>query len=145
MRPGRTIFLLLLIAVIGIQFVPIEKTNPPVTDEIKAPEEVMKVLKKSCYDCHSNETKWQWYSKVAPVSWLVADDVEKGRKHLNFSTFESLDTSVKYKKKDEILEEVQSGDMPLKIYLWMHPSSSLELPQKATIEKWVTGKSRMLN
>jgi len=75
----------------------------------------------------------------------VADDVEKGRKHLNFSTFESLDTSVKFKKKDEILEEVQNGEMPLDIYTLMHPTSSLEILQKAKIEKWVTGKSRMTN
>ncbi|MCK9282031.1 MAG: heme-binding domain-containing protein [Melioribacteraceae bacterium] len=145
MRPGRTIFLLLLIAMIGIQFIEVERTNPPVTDEIKAPNDVMRILRTSCYDCHSNETKWRWYSKVAPISWIIADDVEEGRKHLNFSTFESLDTSVKYKKKDEILEEVQNEEMPLNIYLWMHPTASLELPQKARIEKWVTGKSRMLN
>ncbi|KUO60005.1 hypothetical protein APF79_09540 [bacterium BRH_c32] len=145
MRPGRTIFLVLVLAIIGIQFIEVERTNPPVTDEIKAPADIMEILKKSCYDCHSNETVWPWYSKVAPVSWLVADDVEKGRKHLNFSTFESLDTSVKFKKKDEILEEVQNGEMPLDIYTLMHPTSSLEILQKAKIEKWVTGKSRMTN
>ncbi|MDX9924778.1 MAG: heme-binding domain-containing protein [Ignavibacteriaceae bacterium] len=145
MRPGRTILLVLFFALIGIQFIEVERTNPPVTDEIKAPTDIMEILKKSCYDCHSNETVWPWYSKVAPVSWLVEDDVTEGRKHLNFSTFESLDTSVKLKKKDEILEEVQNGEMPLDIYTLIHPNANLELLQIAKIEKWVTGKSRMTN
>jgi hypothetical protein len=133
------------LALIGIQFIEVERTNPPVSDEIKAPAEVMEILKKSCYDCHSNETVWPWYSKVAPLSWILADDVKEGRKHLNFSTFESLDTSVKFMKKDDILEKVQSGEMPLDIYIWMHPTSSLELLQKKKKKKWVTGKSRMTN
>lgn len=145
MRPGRTIILLLILGLIGIQFIKVERTNPPVTAEIRAPSDIMEILKKSCYDCHSNETVWPWYSKVAPVSWLVEDDVTEGRKHLNFSTFESLDTSVKLKKKDEILEEVQNGEMPLDIYTLIHPNANLELLQIAKIEKWVTGKSRMTN
>ncbi len=145
MRPGRTIILLLILGLTGIQFIEVERTNPPVTAEIRAPSDIMEILKKSCYDCHSNETVWPWYSKVAPVSWLVEDDVTEGRKHLNFSTFESLDTSVKLKKKDEILEEVQNGEMPLDIYTLIHPNANLELLQIAKIEKWVTGKSRMTN
>ncbi len=145
MRPGRIIILLLILGLTGIQFIEVERTNPPVTAEIRAPSDIMEILKKSCYDCHSNETVWPWYSKVAPVSWLVEDDVTEGRKHLNFSTFESLDTSVKLKKKDEILEEVQNGEMPLDIYTLIHPNANLELLQIAKIEKWVTGKSRMTN
>jgi len=75
----------LIIVVIAIQFVTVERTNPPVTGEINVTPELKSVLQKSCYDCHSNETVWPWYSKVAPVSWLVSKDVVEGREELNFS------------------------------------------------------------
>ena len=85
-------FLVLILAVIGIQFVPVNRMNPPVTGEIGAPEKVMAILHRSCYDCHSNKTVWPWYSYVAPISWLVADDVHEGRRHMNFSEWNTYNT-----------------------------------------------------
>ena len=75
----------LVVALVAIQLVPVDRTSPPVTADIAAPANVRAVLKRACYDCHSNETTWPWYSRVAPVSWLVARDVREGRKELNFS------------------------------------------------------------
>src|SRR5438874_1058331 len=72
---------------VAIQLVPVERTNPSATKPIEAPAEVTAVLRRSCYDCHSNETRWPWYAYVAPVSWLVADDVKDGRAKLNFSSW----------------------------------------------------------
>jgi len=66
-----------------IQFIPVARTNPPVEGEISASPEVMSILRRACYDCHSNETRWPWYSKIAPVSWLSVKDVNEGREHLN--------------------------------------------------------------
>src|SRR5271166_3000619 len=71
-----------------IQLVPMSMTNPPITQDVAAPAPVELILRRGCYDCHSNETRWPWYARVAPVSWLVIRDVNRGRKHVNFSTWD---------------------------------------------------------
>ena len=73
-----------------MQLVSFERTNPPVTGEIKAPGDVKPLLERACYDCHSNQTVWPWYSRIAPGSWLMHRDVIEGRKELNFSEWASL-------------------------------------------------------
>ena len=78
---------LIVVGILSVAF-PVDHTNPPVTGEIEAPEEVIAILRRACYDCHSNETKWPWYSYVAPVSWLVSDDVRDGRKTHEFFSVE---------------------------------------------------------
>lgn len=135
----KYLFVLLILAFVGIQFIEIEKTNPPVTAEINAPSEVKNIFKTACYDCHSNETKWPWYSSVAPVSWLVEKDVREGRNHLNFSEFELMTSDKKTEYKKEIWEEVRDEKMPLTIYTYMHPNSKLDLAQKNIIKQWALG------
>ena len=71
----KKVLIVLVIIIVGIQFIPVEQTNPPITSEISAPENVKTILKKACYNCHSNETNWAWYTKVAPASFLAAKDV----------------------------------------------------------------------
>lgn len=112
------------------------QTNPPTTAEIQAPAEVVTLLKRSCYDCHSNETKWPWYSQVAPVSWLVSRDVNDGRKHLNFSDWESYEPGRKLKKFKEIEEEVGEGEMPMAIYLPLHPEAKLTDAERTLLVEW---------
>ena len=75
------------IVLVGIQFIPVKMSNPPVEEEISASPEIKAILKRACYDCHSHETIWPGYSQVAPVSWLLAWDVAEGREELNFSTW----------------------------------------------------------
>ncbi len=139
-RITKAVLIILILAFIGIQFVDVEKTNPPVKGDIGAPQEVKTILKKSCYDCHSNETKWPWYSNVAPVSWFVTDDVNSGRRHLNFSAWETYNDVRKEKKMKEIWDEISQDDMPMKAYTYMHPGTELDLNEKGIIKKWVTGK-----
>lgn len=67
--------IILLVALIVIQFVPIERTNPPVESDVPMSPELKAVLRHACYDCHSNETRWPWYSRIVPVSWLIVNDV----------------------------------------------------------------------
>lgn len=110
--------------------------NPPVTGDIQAPADVHAVLKRSCYDCHSNETKWPWYSQVVPFSWLVAHDVNDGRKHLNFSEWESYEAGRKLKKLKEIEEEVGEGEMPMAIYVTLHGDAKLTEAEKTSIVEW---------
>ena len=126
-----------LVVVFGLmQLARPEHTNPPVTGEIKVSPEVNAVLRRACYDCHSNETVWPWYSQIAPVSWLVARDVNDGRKHLNFLVWESYDEKRRAKKLTEISEEVGEGEMPMAIYLPAHPDAKLSEAEKTLLVEW---------
>jgi len=133
----RIIVIVIIVVLIGIQFVPVSKTNPPVTGEIKAPADVMEILRTSCYDCHSNESTWPWYSNIAPVSWLVASDVNEAREHMNFSEWDSYSAEDRAEDIDEIWEEIEDGEMPLWFYLPLHSEAKLSEVQKETIRKWV--------
>ena len=133
----RIIFIVVIILLIAIQFVPVNKTNPPVTGEIKAPENVMQILRTSCYDCHSNEVKWPWYSNIAPASWLVAYDVNEAREHMNFSEWQSYSAEDKADDIEEIWEEVQEGEMPLWYYLILHSEAELSENDKVILKDWV--------
>lgn len=102
------------------------------------------ILRKSCFDCHSNETVWPWYSNVPPMSLLVNFDVKEGREHLNFSEWETMSMDDKMEALEESLEEAEEGEMPLPPYLITHPDAKLTSEQmailKADIEA-IIGKS----
>jgi len=119
------------------QLVPVERTNPPVEQDVAAPAEVDAILRRACYDCHSNETVWPWYARVAPVSWLVVRDTNEGREHLNFSTWNRLSAADRQHAFDEMADEVESGGMPLPIYLPLHPEARLSAADKAAIGAWI--------
>lgn len=130
----------LLVAFIVIQFVPVAaRTNPPVVSQINwdSPQ-TEQLARTACYDCHSNETVWPWYSYVAPVSWLVAHDVEEGRDAMNFSVSSADEISG-----EEAAEEIEAGEMPPRSYLVLHPSANLSDAQKqqliAGLETTLTG------
>jgi hypothetical protein len=129
------------VVVLGLLSVifPIERTNPPVTGEIEAPEEVMAILHRSCFDCHSNETKWPWYSYVAPVSWLVAKDVRDGRGHINFSEWADYNSKQKEHKQEECGEMVAIGEMPLWFYVPLHLDSEMIPKDIEIILAWSKG------
>ena len=135
----KVIFVLLIIVFIGIQFVETERTNPAVTAEIQAPNEIKSILRNSCYDCHSNQTEWPLYSRIAPVSWFIINDVDSGREHLNFSDWGKYADALKEKKLKEIWEQINEDRMPPKAYTFLHPGSEIELNEKNTIKKWITG------
>ena len=126
-------------ALVIIQFIPIDRNNPPVAGEIEAPEAVMAILKRSCYDWHSNETIWPWYSYVAPASWLVAKDVREGREELNFSVWDTYSEKRKNHKIKECGEEVEEGEMPLWFYLPLHPEAELSQDDIDLIVSWSKG------
>lgn len=135
----KKILIAIGVILIGIQFIPVERTNPPVTQEINAPPNVLSILKTSCYDCHSNETEWPWYSKVAPVSFLVASDVRNGRKRVNFSEWDKYDEKKKEKKLEHIIDMVEEGEMPLPNYLIMHSDAKLDPTRIKALKDWVAG------
>lgn len=131
--PMKILLLIVLVGVVifaGIQFVPVNRTNPPVVTQVQWDlPQTQALFQRACADCHSNETIWPWYSYVAPISWLVARDVYAGRSRFNIS---DLNTSTpRYSRMaSEIGRTVLSGRMPMSIYLTMHPSARLT-PQES--------------
>lgn len=131
----KKILIVLVVIFIGIQFIPVERTNPPVTQEVNAPENVKAILKKACYDCHSNETNWYWYTKIAPASFLVSKDVNKGREQVNFSEWGKV-AGKESKVKEEIWEEVRDEKMPPWQYRIMHSEVKLTDEEKNILRRW---------
>ena len=127
---------MIVIVLVGIQFIPVTMTNPPVEEEIVASPAVKAILKRACYDCHSHETIWPGYSRVAPVSWLLAWDVREGREELNFSTWNRYDQKKRNKIIKEIWEEVEEGEMPPWFYLPLHPDAGLSEQDHAVLRTW---------
>jgi len=119
--------IVLLVTFILIQFYRPQKNtsdNSYTTEffekETQPPAPILETLQTSCYDCHSNETSYPWYYEVAPVSYWINDHITEGKKHLNFSDWASYNTKKKDDKIKELIEEVQSGEMPLSSYTWTH-------------------------
>jgi hypothetical protein len=138
----RTWALFLIIDfLVVIQFVPIDRANPEIAEgaTIEAPEEVVAILRRSCFDCHSDETVWPWYSYVAPASWLIARDVHVGRKELNFSQWSTYTEKRKRHKQKECGEEVEEGEMPLWFYTPLHPEAELSQEDIGIISSWSKG------
>ena len=128
--------LALLVILIAVQFIPVDKNNPPERSAAAAPAEVQVLLRRACFDCHSNETVWPWYSQIAPASLLIARDVKNGRKEVNFSTWETFDEKRKARKLKEIAKEVEKGDMPPFYYLPLHPDAKLSPAERGVIVNW---------
>ena len=131
--------LLIMIGVLlAIQLIRPEKTNPPVNESIalKAPKEVMTILKASCYDCHSDETKWPFYSDIAPISWSVIAHVNDGRKALNFSKWSEIDPETKTRRLKRAIKTVNNGMMPQFNYLMFHDEATLDNDKKQIIVDW---------
>jgi hypothetical protein len=140
-----------LLAVIALQFTNPAHQNPPVLTghDLFAtnapPPSIASLLRNSCYDCHSFETKWPWESYVAPVSWLVARDVEAARSNLNFSDWPHNDARRARKRWRHIAEEVEDGEMPLPSYTRMHRQARLDERQRAELVKWAKEQADSTN
>jgi Haem-binding domain len=120
-----------LLALVVMQFFRPARTNPTSDPSVsfeavvKPPQEVVSSLKRACNDCHSNQTVWPWYSNIAPVSWLVASDVNEGRVHLNFSNWMQPGAVGEKPEVSELCEQVKVGKMPLRAYTLLHPQAKL--------------------
>ena len=137
MTKSKLVFIIVAVVLIGIQLVGFETTNPNVLADIQTPMEIKTILKNSCYDCHSNETKWPWYSKVAPISWYIIYDVNEGREALNFSDWDKLTTDKQYKLVGKIVQEIDEDEMPPSLYSIMHSSARLGIEKKGELKKWL--------
>jgi hypothetical protein len=137
-------FQILLLAFIVIQFFRPAKNRSEgvsandITKVYAVPENVQAILKTSCYDCHSNNTVYPWYSQIQPAAWWLNDHIQEGKRELNFSEFASYRIGRQYRKLNEINEQVKEGEMPLDSYLWIHKNAKLDEQQKLALANWVT-------
>jgi hypothetical protein len=146
----RRIVVFLLLVFIAIQFFQPSKNNNDfdltndISKMVAVPDSVQSILKSACYDCHSNNTEYPWYSNVQPVAWWLNDHVEEGKQHLNFNEFVSIQPrngkstrERQLKKIEEIKETIEEGEMPLTSYTWLHAEARLSETQKKLIYAWV--------
>lgn len=142
MKILKKILLLILVVFIIAQFFNPEKNEGTSSsiiaflEETNPPEEVKLILKESCYDCHSNVTKYPWYNAITPINYWMADHIKNGSKHLNFSKWNDYSVKKKDHKLDEVIEMVEKNEMPLPSYTWMHGDAKLNDTQKKKILTW---------
>jgi hypothetical protein len=120
-----------------MQFIRPDRTNIAVekTMEIQTPMEITQIFQAACYDCHSNETKWPWYSQISPFSWVIQNHVTEGRKALNFSTWEKYTQEEKKEHLKDIYRTVYAA-MPLPSYIFAHEEANLTKEQRSTVRDW---------
>lgn len=141
-RKVKSILLGIIGVLLIIQLFQIDKTNPPVRQEEdfitlkQPPEHIEPILRTVCYDCHSHETTYPWYTSVAPISWWIRHHIDEGREHLNFSTWTQYDAEKQDHKLEECEEEVEEGEMPLKSYTWVHRDAKLSDRQRKELADW---------
>lgn len=142
----RNIFIGLAAVFVIMQFFPIDKTNPPV-DQAKdfltmenAPVEVAQLFKTACYDCHSDETNYPWYTSVAPISWFIKGHIDEGHEHLKFSTWGDYNAKQKAHKMEEIIEVVDGKEMPMLTYWMIHWDAKISVEQRTQMTDWVRTK-----
>ncbi len=121
---------------LGIQFIPSIRSNPPVEADLVAPAQVKEILRRSCYDCHSHETRWPWYSRIAPASWWLAGHVKKGRADLNFSQWPLFDLEARGHLLRDIEKQLTDSTMPLRSYTLGHREARLSDTDREILLEW---------
>jgi hypothetical protein len=138
----KIIAIILVLAFVVLQFIRPDISNPPLVqgqtleENIQVPENVRALLKRSCYDCHSNVTAYPWYSNIQPSGWFLKGHIEDGRRQLNFSDWKTYDTKKQRRKLAEVCEEMENKAMPLPSYLWIHWDAKLTNEEIKTICDW---------
>ena len=131
---------LFLVVFIAVQFVRPDRTNPPApvaaSLQAKTPPDIKALLDRSCRDCHSNETRWPWYSTVAPMSWMVAGDVHQGRDHFNYSEWNTYVSDDQDKLLGAMCALAKRGRMPLPSYLLTHRHAKLSPADVTALCTW---------
>ncbi|MDD5051436.1 MAG: heme-binding domain-containing protein [Sulfuricurvum sp.] len=142
----NVVYFVLGVAIV-IQFIRPDFKNPAVdqTVALNTDPKVMSVLKNSCYDCHSSETKYPWYHNVAPVSWIMSDNISRGRKALDFSNWANIDAKIKVLRLERAEQLLNNELMPKHEYLMMHKNAVLNQEEKELLEKFFDLQLKELN
>ena len=144
MKVVKIIAVVLLVAFVGIQFIPTTRNQSdmvPETDFMlvnNVPENIQNKLQVSCYDCHSNNTQYPWYNNVQPVAWFLEDHIKEGKAELNFNEWDSLSTRRKTSKLRSIIKQIENGEMPLDSYTFIHRDAKFSEAEAEEIINWVT-------
>lgn len=142
MKIVKKILLVLLVIFIVAQFFGPEKNDgdvasiEPFLKETMPPEDVKVILKETCYDCHSSFTQYPWYNNITPVNYWMAEHVEDGKKHLDFSKWADYSVKKKDHKLEELIEMVEEKEMPLESYTWIHSEARLTDEQIESVNNW---------
>ncbi|NVK49895.1 MAG: heme-binding domain-containing protein [Cyclobacteriaceae bacterium] len=133
----------IVLVLIAIQFIPAEKNESndqtfEISKSYNLPDQVATILKGACNDCHTNLTRYPWYSNIQPVKYFLADHVNDGKRHLNFSEFTNLPLAVQNHKFEEVIEMVEEKEMPLESYTYfgLHPEANLTEEERALLINW---------
>jgi hypothetical protein len=146
----KWVAIVLAVIFAGMQFIRPARTNPPVDEsrtiqaQAHVAPETAAILDRSCNDCHSNQTRWPWYTNVAPVSWFVIGHVNDGRRQMNFSDWAQYSTDDQQGYLKKICREVKSGGMPLPSYLWLHHEAKLSSEDVRVLCDWTSTESQRL-
>lgn len=141
----------LLIAFVIIQFIhPAKNISTVVTADdfnnlYQIPDSVQTILKKACYDCHSDNTSYPWYNNIQPVAWWLNNHINEGKGELNFSEFGKRPMAKRAKKIRKIAKEVQGGDMPLDSYTWIHKNAILTEAEKNMVINWANNLAQQID
>jgi Haem-binding domain len=144
MKILKKIAILLTIVLIGIQFIPTtyntssEVLETDFTKIYNTPQNIQDLLKTSCYDCHSNNTNYPWYSKIQPGAWIMAKHINEGKEELNFSTFGNYSGRRKKSKLKSTISQIKDGEMPIASYTLVHRDAKLSEEDKIILNKWLT-------
>jgi hypothetical protein len=142
MSRAKKIMLIILLVFIAMQFIrPLRNSSNAVpradmVTHFNVPANVAGILKTSCYDCHSNNTRYPWYSNIQPVGWLLAHHVEDGKEELNFNEFNTYSRRRRSSKLKSIQNSIKDGSMPLSSYTMLHSDAKLSQESKASIIEW---------
>ena len=142
MRIARKVGIVLILVLIVIQFIrPARNTSSGISaNDISAfatvPANVQQVLSRACYDCHSNNTRYPWYSNIQPVAWYLAHHVTEGKRELNFNEFGSYSHKKQVHKLQEMVNEIKEGEMPLSSYTLIHSDARLSEADKTLLINW---------
>lgn len=144
MKLFKRVFIVLLVAFVGIQFIPTNRnqSNEVLSSDISltynVSENIQSILKASCYDCHSNNTDYPWYNKVQPVSWLLERHIKQGKAKLNFSEFGSYSSRIQKNKLKFIASQIENDKMPIASYTLIHRNAKISENEKLLLINWIT-------
>ena len=142
----KIFLVVLVVALVVIQFFSIDKTNPPIVETetleaaVAVPADISLILGRSCNDCHSHKTIYPWYSNIQPSGWFLRDHVDQGRGELNFSVFNTYQPKKKARKLEEICSMMESRAMPLPSYLWLHRDAILSDSDARALCDWANAE-----
>ena len=145
MKTFKNILYWFLIAIALIQFIPVNRVNKPVDQKVNfvnvlaTPGNVQAILKKACYDCHSNETIYPDYAYVAPISWSIKNHITKGREHLNFSEWGTFNKDLKKNMLENSAKSIRDYSMPLGAYINKHPKANLTKAERVLLSDYFDG------